>query len=109
MHLLLAVAHHDHRLLADIRGLVAAGLGEFAGVGDPHPGALEDLLQFFVEDLRVGVQRGVHAIVQRQVRVVRGRHFRIGRDDLIVGVHPRFLIYGALAPAKSKKGKSAYR
>jgi hypothetical protein len=56
MHLLLAVAHHDHRLAADVAGLVAAGLGDLAGVGNPHPGVGEDLVHLGLEDGRVGVE-----------------------------------------------------
>ncbi|MNM31919.1 hypothetical protein D3C81_425050 [compost metagenome] len=58
----LAITHHDHRLLADVGGLVAAGFGDFALVGDPDPGAVEDLFQLGVEQRRVGVQRGMDAV-----------------------------------------------
>ncbi|MCY1510838.1 hypothetical protein D9M68_452270 [compost metagenome] len=67
VHVLLAVTHDDHRLLADVGALVAAGLGNLAGVGDPDPGAVEDLFQLFVEEAGVGVEGGVHAVVQHQV------------------------------------------
>ncbi|MNY34341.1 hypothetical protein D3C86_1686750 [compost metagenome] len=67
MHVFLAVAHHDHRLFADVGALVAAGLGDLAGMGDPDPGAVENLVQLLIEDLAVGVQRRVDAVMQDQV------------------------------------------
>ena len=67
MHFFLAVAHDDHRLLADIGALVAAGLRDLTPVSDPDPGAVENLVQLLIEDLAVGVQRRVNAVMQDQI------------------------------------------
>ncbi|MCY1295531.1 hypothetical protein D9M70_448760 [compost metagenome] len=64
--LALLVAHHDHRATADGCGLEVAGIADFAFVGDPHPGAVEDLFQLDLEQCGVGVQRNVDAVAPDQ-------------------------------------------
>ena len=67
VHLLLAVAHHHHGLTADEGGLVAAGFGNLAGVGNPHPGAGEDLVHLLLEDGGIGVEGGMDPVLLHQV------------------------------------------
>ncbi|MNJ46292.1 hypothetical protein D3C77_414190 [compost metagenome] len=64
---LLAITHHNHRLLADVGGLVVAGFWHFTFVSDPDPGAVEDFLEFGVKQCRVGVQRRVDTISLHQI------------------------------------------
>ncbi|MNP05902.1 hypothetical protein D3C76_978650 [compost metagenome] len=62
----LLVAHHDHRTAADGGGLEVTGVAHFALVGDPHPGAVENLVQLDLEQRGVVVQRDIDAVALDQ-------------------------------------------
>jgi hypothetical protein len=59
----LLVANNDHRTPADGRRLEVAAVAHFTFVGDPPPGAVENLFQLGVEQRRIVVQRDVNAVV----------------------------------------------
>ena len=63
-------AHHDDGLRADVPGDEVARARDLAVVADEDPAAVEDPLQLVVEDARVGVERGVNAIVLHERLVV---------------------------------------
>jgi hypothetical protein len=54
------VSSHNHRDQAYIRCLVVARFGHFALVSDVVPCAIKDAPYLFVEDLRIGVYRGMN-------------------------------------------------
>ncbi len=58
----LAVAHHDHRLGANLGSFEAAGFRDFADVRNPDPGLRENTIQLQLEQFLRGVERGVDAI-----------------------------------------------
>ncbi len=89
VYVFLAITHHNHRLLADVGGLVAAVVGYLAVVGDPDPGAVENLLKLGVEQLRVGVHRGVDAVGLHQVGGVYGEVYsgnQLAHGSVLVGI-----------------------
>ena len=62
VHLAVLTAHHDHRLAADLHGVVVAGLRHLRLVAAVDPDAFPDLLHLDVEDLPVGVDRLVDTV-----------------------------------------------
>ena len=56
------VAHHHHRLAADVHRDVVAGVRDLRLVAAVDPHTLEDALHLAVEDLLVGVHALVHAV-----------------------------------------------
>ena len=58
----LPVAHHDHRLPSDLHGVIITRRLDLRFVSAIHPHRLEDLLDFPVKDLLIGVHRAVNAI-----------------------------------------------
>jgi hypothetical protein len=71
-HVALAAADHAHGLNADPRADEAAGARDLAVVADEDPAAMKDPLHLVGENARVGVERGVDAIVLHQRLVVDG-------------------------------------
>jgi hypothetical protein len=63
-------AHHDDGLRPDATGDEVARARDLAVVADEDPAAAKDALHLVVEDLRIGVKRGVNAIVLHQPLVV---------------------------------------
>jgi hypothetical protein len=65
-------AHDDDGLEADGAGDEVARARDLALVGDEHPAAMEDPLHLVVEDARIVVEGGVHAVGPHQNLVVDG-------------------------------------
>ena len=66
VHVAFAVANHDHRLRADLSGLKAARLRDFAGMRDPDPGFAENAVQLQAKQRFRVIQRGMHAVMLDQ-------------------------------------------
>ena len=94
VYLAVGVAHHDYGLARDVDAIEIAGVGHEAVVTNIKPRALEDALHLELEDLRVGIDAAMNAILFDQAAYVVGR---IGH-----GLFPVSLING-LAPAFTRR------
>jgi hypothetical protein len=61
-HLAVLVAVYNDRLLANMRGHKIARFGQFAIMRNPDPGALEDALLLFFENLGILVQSSMNPV-----------------------------------------------
>jgi hypothetical protein len=59
-------------LTTDGAGDVVAGVRQLAVVGDEHPAAVENLVEFVLEYVRLGVQRAMDPVRLDQVPVTGG-------------------------------------
>src|SRR5579864_276681 len=69
-HLALVVAHHDNRLAADAFQPEVAGLRNFTRMAYVDPSPMENLVEFVLENLRIVIKAGMHAIAFDQRAVI---------------------------------------
>src|SRR6266545_1775924 len=105
-------AHHDDGLRADVPGDEVARARDLAVVAHEDPATMEDPLQLAVEDARVGVERGVDAVVLHERLVVdrddrrRGRHFAYSNASLRALTRTRIArVSSALAADEMEAGE----
>ena len=63
-----AIAHDDHRLGTHHRGFIAAGVRDFALVGDPYPGTVKNVVDFEVENFLGSIETGMDPVALHQCR-----------------------------------------
>lgn len=103
-HLGIAPARHDDRLRADVTGDEVAGPPDLALVADEYPSSVEDLLQLVGEDPRIGVQRGVDAVVLNERLVADRPSRRHGHAFFLLFLEAAFPAYACRALSDCQPG-----
>ncbi len=81
LHRAVAVARHDDRLAAEIRGDEVTRIGHLALVTDEQPGAAEDALHLQLEHIRIGIDAPMHPAGFDQRRDVVSVSIAVAHDD----------------------------
>ncbi|CAB4836321.1 unannotated protein [freshwater metagenome] len=109
-------AREDHRLAPELARPVVARFGYLAFVADEHPPVMEDPVDLLFEDLRIGVHRIVHAVVEHEVGVADGctgghdRLLRRARWAIVRATSsgaPTMFAHSSVMPAAAKRSRCA--
>ena len=69
-HLAIFITHHDDGLAPDFLELEIAGVGNLPDVTDVDPSAMEDVVEFVGQDIRIGIQAGMETVAFDQGAII---------------------------------------